>query len=234
MAQIIVENLTKTFETNGEELLVLNDVNASFEENEISVILGKSGGGKTVMLRIMAELLEPTSGKVTFPEGLKPGFVFQEPRLMPWLNVWDNVNFGLEKSQIDKQKTQAIIDFVALTGHENTYPADLSGGMAHRVALARMLICRPRLIFMDEPFSALDYFTRAMLQRELLRIKAETGMGVIFVTHNLDEAVRIADNIYIMKDGTISNKFSVTLSKEERESYSVKALEIKREILKSL
>ncbi|MDO4219032.1 MAG: ABC transporter ATP-binding protein [Synergistaceae bacterium] len=234
MAQITVENLTKYFETDGEKQLVLQGVNASFEENEVSVILGRSGVGKTVMLRIMAGLLEPSSGKITFPGGLKPGFVFQEARLMPWLSVWDNVNFGLEKFQIDKGKTQAVIDLVALTGHEKTFPADLSGGMAHRVALARMLICRPRLIFMDEPFSALDYFTRAMLQKELLRIKKETGMGVIFVTHNLDEAVRIADSIYVMSNGVITEKFRVNLTENERESYSLKALDIKNEILRNL
>ncbi len=236
MAQIIVENLTKSFEAEvkGAEKLVLKGVNASFEEKEISVILGRSGVGKTVLLRIMAGLLSPTSGKVIFSDGLKAGFVFQEPRLMPWLNVWDNVNFGLEISQIDRQKTQDIIDLVALTGYEASFPSDLSGGMAHRVALARMLISRPKLIFMDEPFSALDYFTRAMLQKELLRIKKEKEMGVIFVTHNLDEAVRIADNVYIMKDGVITKKFCVRLTPEERDSYSMKALEIKNEILKNL
>ena len=104
--------------------------------------------------------------------------------------------------------------------------------MAHRVALARMLICRPRLIFMDEPFSALDYFSRAMLQGELLRIKSETCMGIVFVTHNLDEAVRIADKIFIMKDGRLDKSFALRLTPSEREG--VKALELKNEILQWL
>ena len=232
MPEIKIENLTKTFASGEEQRQVLRGVTATFDTSEVTVILGRSGGGKTVLLRVMSGLLAQTSGTVTLPEGYKPGFVFQEPRLMPWLDVWDNVNFGLEKEQIDEAKTRSVLELVALTGQEHSYPTNLSGGMAHRVALARMLICRPKLIFMDEPFSALDYFTRAMLQGELLRIKGETGMGVVFVTHNLDEAVRIADKIFIMKDGRLDKSFALRLTPSEREG--VKALELKNEILQWL
>ena len=208
MAQIIVENLTKSFEAEvkGTEKLVLKGVNASFEEKEISVILGRSGVGKTVLLRIMAGLLSPTSGKVTFSDGLKAGFVFQEARLMPWLNVWDNVNFGLEISQIDRQKTQDIIDLVALTGHEASFPSDLSGGMAHRVALARMLISRPKLIFMDEPFSALDYFTRAMLQRNAKNI------SLISTSMSFADATKFSENINVRTKHSIAIFFSIFIN----------------------
>lgn len=192
----------------GGRLNVLNGVCLSGDTDEITVILGKSGCGKTTLLRILCGLEEQDAGSFSFPGEALPGMVFQEPRLMPWLSVWDNIEFGVPKEKRDPKETQELIDVVGLTGFERAKPAQLSGGMQHRAALARTLACRHSMVLMDEPFAALDYFTRAMMQRELLRIHQETGMGIIFVTHNIDEAILLGDRICILSDGRISAGFS--------------------------
>ncbi len=234
MAEFKIENLRKTFKIGNNYLEVLRGLELTGDTGEITVILGRSGCGKTTLLKILCGLETPDEGKINFPDNTVFGMVFQEPRLMPWLNIEGNVNFGLEKAQIDPQKTAEIIHTVKLDGFEAAYPAQLSGGMQHRVALARALACRPGLILMDEPFAALDFFTRSTMQCELLRIHRETKMGVIFVTHNIDEAIILGDRICIMAGGVITEKFYPGPLQGERDLLSSSSIKLKRNILSAL
>jgi sulfonate transport system ATP-binding protein len=153
---------------------------------------------------------------------------------MPWLNTEKNINFGLSKARINPDRTAELIRIVGLQGFEKVYPSQLSGGMQHRVALTRALACEPEMIFMDEPFAALDYFTRSALQQELRRIHRRTGMGGIFVTHNIDEAILLGDHICIMADGVISREFYQDPGEEQRDLLSRDAIRLKQEILSGL
>ena len=148
---------------------VLRNVQAVFPQNSISVILGKSGCGKTTLLRILANLESYDQGEISMDRDEKISFVFQEPRLMPWLSVFQNITFGLRKEKIDLEKIEELMNLIGLKKFEKAYPHQLSGGMQQRVALARALAYDPSIILMDEPFAALDYFTREAMQKELIR-----------------------------------------------------------------
>ncbi len=158
----------------------------------------------------MSGLAAQDAGEIRFAGPQKAAYVFQEPRLMPWLSVRDNVQFGLKRSEIDPDDTRRILQTVGLTGFEKARPAQLSGGMQQRVALARALAYHPSFIMMDEPFAALDHFTREGMQRELLRVRRETDASILFVTHSIDEALTLADRIVLLSDGVIARDFAIT------------------------
>lgn len=230
MSEIIlsVEHLRKTYrKTTSQDLLVLDDVNFKLHKGEIVALLGKSGSGKSTLLRIIAGLVEPTSGRVLYrnqpltapvPGGI--AMVFQSFALLPWLTVLENVELGLEAQGISRKKRRAraieAIDIIGLDGFESALPKELSGGMRQRVGFARALVIHPDILLMDEPFSALDVLTAENLKSDLLALwkeKKTNTNGIFLVTHNIEEAAMLADRILIMGSdpGYIREDIPVTL-----------------------
>ena len=235
MAEYRIEKLSKGFAMGGRRLEVLRGLDLRGDTGEITVILGRSGCGKTTLLKLLCGLEQPDGGRFALADGaVKVGVVFQEPRLMPWLSCRQNITFGLKERQVDPEQIGRLIRVVGLEGFEDARPAQLSGGMQHRVALARALACRPDLVLMDEPFAALDYFTRAAMQRQLLEIHQKTGMGVMLVTHNIDEAIVLGDRICVMAGGVITAQWHPGPQRGERDLLSGPAIALKREILTEL
>ncbi len=204
-----VENLSKKFNTPTGEILALNKINFQIFRREFISVIGPSGCGKTTLIRILAGLDFPSSGNV-FLEGKKMegpgaerGMVFQDYTLFPWLSVKKNVMFGLEIKGLGKLKAEAEamewLDIVGLAKFADAYPEQLSGGMKQRVAIARSLANRPEILFLDEPFGALDAQTRSSMQAYLLKIWQNVDVTVFFVTHDLDEAIYLSDRILVLR-----------------------------------
>ena len=206
-AAVAVEGLSMEFNSRGQRLVALQNVDLDIAPGEFFVIVGPSGCGKTTLLRVLQGLTKATRGRilvggkpVTGP-GTDRGFVFQQDALYPWRSVLRNVGFGLELQGIPKAQARtralAMIDLVGLNGFESHYPHELSGGMRQRVNLARALAIEPAILLMDEPFAALDALTRETMQHELLRIAAAAGTTVIFITHQIDESVFLGDRVAV-------------------------------------
>lgn len=206
---IEIRNLTKSFLVDGKTHTVLQDLNLTVPANEITVILGESGCGKTTLLRLIGRLDKEYSGVIRTPQDAKTAFVFQEARLMPWLTVTQNIAFGLNKKEVNPVEIAALITLTGLDGFGDAYPQQLSGGMSQRTALARALALKPQFILMDEPFAALDHFTREKMQQALLNIHNNTQCGVLFVTHSIDEALAIGHRIVILKDKTVKKVYTL-------------------------
>ena len=219
---------------DGKKHDVLQNVDVNFPENSISVILGKSGCGKTTLLRILANLEQSDQGEVLMDSDEKISFVFQEPRLMPWLTVFQNITFGLEKQKIKYEEIEELMDLIGLKKFEKAYPHQLSGGMQQRVALARALAYDPSVILMDEPFAALDHFTREAMQKELIRIYQLKKKSIIFVTHSIEEALTIGQNIFVFNEGKIYAQFNLEPYEYPRDVLSPSLIEIKRNIINKL
>ena len=214
-AQLLaVENVCKSFpKPDGGELLVLEHVNLALKAGQIVGLLGRSGSGKSTLLRLIAGLDEPSSGDLAFRgapiAGCASGIamVFQSFALFPWLTVFENVALGLEAQNMDKvqirKRSLAAIDLIGLDGFESAYPRELSGGMRQRVGFARALVVHPDILLMDEPFSALDPLIRRKLQDELLALQARVQRTILFVSHDLDEALKLGDQISILEGGRI-------------------------------
>lgn len=227
MAGINIQELVKDFSHKDGNLRVIDHLNYIFDEQKITVILGRSGCGKTTLLRIIQELEEPSAGFVD-THGLKIGIVFQEPRLMPWLDVYKNVALGSEHEDM----VDELIRFVGLEKFTHSFPHQLSGGMQSRVSLIRAFAYNADYILMDEPFAALDYFTRSSLQQELLKLFKRKRFGVIFVTHSIDEALLLGNDILIMDKGKIKSSYKI--QKDERNLLDDEFIEMKRSIIKDL
>lgn len=203
-----VRDLWMTFPgpKGGEEIHVLEGINVEVRQGEFVCFVGPSGCGKTTLLNIIGGFLTPTRGEVLVEgepvRGPDPRriFIFQEGGVFPWLTVRDNVAFGLaRKSPADRGRiVRHYIDMVGLTGFEATYPRELSGGMRQRVEIARALAADPEVIYMDEPFGALDFFTRMKMRADLLRIWQQERKTVLFVTHEIEEAVQLADRVVVL------------------------------------
>jgi ABC-type nitrate/sulfonate/bicarbonate transport system ATPase subunit len=208
VGEINAVGLKKTFiRPDGQPITVLNNVNATIKGGEFVSLIGPSGCGKSTFLRAVAALGLPDEGTLTLDGApiTKPGYdrglVFQDPTLFPWLTVYENIAFGLKTRKIYHEKKSDITHFiklVGLEGFEKSYPHQLSGGMAQRAALARALVNHPKVLLLDEPFGALDAFTRMNMQDELINIWKERGTTTIMVTHNVDEAIYLADRIFVM------------------------------------
>ena len=222
-AVISIQNVSMRFpgKRTGEEIAVLEKVNADVARGEFVCIVGPSGCGKSTLLNIVAGFLEATSGEILL-EGLpvrRPDprriFVFQENGVFPWLNVHENVGFGLRKQTHGKRDRiiARYIDMVGLGGFESAYPHELSGGMRQRVEIARALAANPDIIYMDEPFGALDFLTRLKMRTDLVRIWQSEKKTILFVTHDIEEAVQLADRILIMtaRPATIQDVVDVDL-----------------------
>jgi NitT/TauT family transport system ATP-binding protein len=203
-----LQHITKTFSTEEGEMTALEGINLEVKPAEFLCIIGPSGCGKTTLLRMVAGLDLPTSGKIILDgkevKCASPdrGMVFQEFSLFPWRTVLKNVEFGLEiegrKENEMREIAEKYIALVGLEGFENHYPYELSGGMKQRVAIARALATEPSILLMDEPFGSVDAQTRNLLQEELLEIWKRTKKTVLFVTHSVDEAVYLADRVAVM------------------------------------
>ncbi len=234
MGGIELKNVQKSYEVDGRLLPVLRGIDLQLQENTITVILGRSGCGKTTLLRLVGGLEKPDAGEIEFHTEHKTAFVFQESRLMPWLNVWDNVRFGLKNKDDDKAFIHKTIDMVGLKGFEKAYPNQLSGGMQQRVAIARAIAYEPSFIMMDEPFAALDYFTRSQMQRELKHLQQKRGASILFVTHSIDEALLLGDKIVMIENGQIKSELMIEADSKERNLLEPEFIERKKKIQNDL
>jgi len=208
-AKIEIKKLCKTFSNEGKTVEVFKDLDLTVPANEITVILGKSGCGKTTLLRLISGLDKDYTGTIEKPENSRTAFVFQEARLMPWLTVRQNIAFGLGKKETDPEHIESLIHLTGLDGFGDAYPSQLSGGMSQRAALARALALKPQFIMMDEPFAALDHFTREKMQQALLDIHLESSCGVLFVTHSIDEAMVIGHRIVVLEDKKVKKVYDL-------------------------
>lgn len=201
-----IENVGMIFDRDGKQTSVLENINLEVGEGEFLCLLGPSGCGKSTLLNIMAGFLAPTSGIVKSDGEIILGpdprriFVFQERGVFPWLTVEGNIGFGLSTLPRKEQQDRIThyIQMVGLKGFEKSYPSDLSGGMKQRLEVARALAVNPDMLLLDEPFGALDSITRLTMRRELLRIWEAERKTIIFVTHDIDEAVQLADRVVVM------------------------------------
>jgi ABC-type nitrate/sulfonate/bicarbonate transport system ATPase subunit len=209
--QLSIRGVTKRFTVGDDEIDALARIDVTIAKGAFVCLIGASGCGKSTLLRIVAGFEEPTTGTVlsdgkpiTGP-GSDRGMVFQDYALFPWMTVRQNIGFGPRQRDLPRRQVEAIADeFVRLVGLErfaDRYPAQLSGGMKQRVAIARVLANDANILLMDEPFGALDALTREQLQHELLQIWSRTGVTIIFVTHSVEEAVLLADRVLVMSAG---------------------------------
>jgi len=218
-----VRELCKSFRKGGQEIEVLRNVTFGIREGEFVSIVGASGCGKTTLLRLLDGLIDPTSGSVAVDgrqvsgPGPERAFVFQQDSLLPWRTVAGNTVLGPEIQRKDlgaaRRLADELIRLVGLFGFGRHYPHELSGGMRQRVNLARALTVQPDVLLMDEPFAALDAQTREIMQAELLRIWRETGKTVIFVTHQIDEAVYLSDRVLVftVRPGRLKQEVEIAL-----------------------
>jgi sulfonate transport system ATP-binding protein len=201
-----IRGLNKTFQTQKGSVHAIHDIDLAIQEGEFITVIGPSGCGKSTLLKIIAGLDAGYAGDVVLADrrvegpGIDKGFIFQEPRLFPWLTVEKNIAADLSLAKPDiRQRVDELIKLVRLEGFAKAYPRELSGGMAQRVAIARALLRNPRVLLLDEPFGALDAFTRSHMQEVLLDVWQKNKTTMIFVTHDIDEAVFLANRIVILK-----------------------------------
>lgn len=209
---IYIKNITKSFarDENSGQFAILEDLSFEIRDREFISFVGPSGCGKSTLLRIIAGLLEPESGSIEIDgETVRgPGrdrmMVFQDYVLFPWLTVWKNIEMGMKLAGVSKEKIQRktawVIELVGLKGYEKSYPSQLSGGMKQRVAIARALVVNPKILLMDEPFGALDAFTKMKLQDELMHLCDKKEFTTCLVTHDSEEAVFLSDRIVVFTD----------------------------------
>jgi len=214
---LAVKNLSAVFPDNNGGLRALDDISFEVNPREFICFLGPSGSGKTTLLRVLASLLKPTSGDVQFLNRQRPeiGMVFQQSNLMPWRSVIDNIKLPLELDGMNeskaRQKAREMIELVGLNGFEDSWPRELSGGMAQRVAIARALIHNPDLLLLDEPFASLDAITRDRLWLELSRIWQASRNTVIMVTHSINESLFLADRVLVLTKRPAKIKLDITV-----------------------
>ena len=236
-----IENVNRTYSDGETEVNALSNINLTVKKGEFISIIGSSGCGKTTLLRLIAGLDKPQSGKLLLDDeeirepDPKRGYVFQQGSLFGWLNVEQNIASGLKARHIyreNKHKVKEYIEMVGLTGFEKSYPHQISGGMAQRVAIARALINDPEVLLLDEPMGALDSFTRADIQDKLLQLRKNNDATMILVTHDVDEAIYLSDRIVIMtpRPGKISEIMEIKLS-HPRHRGGPEFLNIRRNIL---
>ena len=220
--KIRVENATKVYETKTGSVHALEDVSIEVRDGELVCILGPSGCGKTTLLWAMSGLHALSRGRVllgdtavTGPRPLEIGMIFQDANLLPWRNLRQNLEFPFEikKRKPDQARIAKLVDETGLAGFEKSYPRELSGGMQQRASIVRALAQDPAVLLMDEPFGALDAFTRDEMNLLLLRLWAETDKTIVFVTHNISEAIFLADRVVVMtpRPGRLARVYQIDL-----------------------
>jgi len=238
-----VEHVNMVFNRDGDSTHVLNDINLEVGDGEFVCLLGPSGCGKSTLLSTMAGFLSPTGGDIRIDGEVVRGpdprriFVFQERGVFPWLTVEGNIGFGLFKlPRAERERRIAYyVKMVGLEGFEKTYPPELSGGMKQRLEVARALAVNPDMLFLDEPFGALDSITRLIMRGELLRIWEAERKTIIFVTHDIDEAVQLADRVVVMSARPATIQQIVTIDvPHPRDISSPHYLELRDGILKQI
>ncbi len=216
-----IQNVNKSFTVDGQKVDVLKDINLEVQEGEFIAIVGHSGCGKSTLLKIIAGLEKNDTGLVTVDgkevngPGMDRGMIFQEHRLFPWMSIEKNVQLGLKGlSREEKTKLSGqYLELVKLSEFKKAYPSQLSGGMSQRAAIARSLVSQPEVLLLDEPFGALDALTKIELQEELLKIRERFHNTMLMVTHDIEEAVYLADRIVVMsaRPGRIKDVIKVEL-----------------------
>ena len=234
MDGIKLVNVSKFYEIEKEHVKVLDGVDLNIASNKITVILGRSGCGKTTLLRLVAGLESFDQGEIQGANLKRKAYVFQEDRLMPWLDVKRNITFGIKNKDVNHKEIDKIIEMVGLTSFCNAYPNQLSGGMKQRVSIARAFAYNPDFIMMDEPFSALDFFTREQMQKELIKIHENTKCSILFVTHSIDEALILGDKIVILEKGIIKSQYEIDEKNNTRDLLDDKFLNLKKQIINDL
>ncbi|NQX61079.1 ABC transporter ATP-binding protein [Paenibacillus qinlingensis] len=242
MANVKFRHVNKTFVSKESTVHALRNVNLELQQDEFVAIIGPSGCGKSTLLKIAAGLDVNYEGSVLLDDqpvtkpSIEKGVIFQEHRLFPWLTVEKNIaaNQSLKDPAV-RQQVKKVIELVKLTGFEKAFPKQLSGGMSQRVAIARALMHQPTLLLLDEPFGALDAFTRNHMQKALLDIWRENRMTMLLVTHDIDEAIFLADRIVVMeaKPGTIKEIIPIELH-HPRSHVSTTFLEYRRRVMQAL
>ncbi len=244
-ALIEIKNVNRTYIDDKDNTVeALNDINLTIHRREFVSIIGSSGCGKTTLLRLIAGLDVPETGilmldgeEITAPDPQR-GYVFQQGGLFPWLTVEQNIATGLKARQVygrNKAQVGHYIDLIGLNGFEKSFPHQISGGMAQRVAIARSLINKPKALLLDEPMGALDSFTRADIQDKLLELRKENDTTMILVTHDVDEAIYLSDRVVIMtpRPGKISEILTIKMSHPRNRGGS-EFLSIRSDILEKL
>ncbi|MBI4841845.1 MAG: ABC transporter ATP-binding protein [candidate division NC10 bacterium] len=233
--KLSIQKVSKAYTSDGHEVRAIDEISLEIRNNEFATILGPSGCGKSTLLRIVAGLLKPTrgvvrlDGKVIGGPGQDRGMVFQSYTLFPWLTVKENIQFGLEicgmPRATQEQIAREFVERVGLRGFEETYPKALSGGMKQRVAIARALANNPAVLLLDEPFGALDAQTRALMQELLTQVWEELHKTILFVTHDVEEAIFLSDRVFVMTARPGRVKAEIPIPLERPRSYEVKATE---------
>ncbi|MFD2616435.1 ABC transporter ATP-binding protein [Terrilactibacillus laevilacticus] len=247
--ELVAQSVVKEFSHKKKSFLALDHINLNIGEHEFVSLLGPSGCGKSTLLRLVAGLDKVSEGQILLRDqeiskpGRDRGVVFQQYSLLPWLHAWENVAFALKKDKTkSKQEKKELafhfLELVGLKGFEDAYPSQMSGGMQQRVAIARALVYKPNLLLMDEPFGALDAQTRKEMQDLVLKVFTEARSSVLFVTHDVDEAIYLSDRVYVMsaKPGRIAKEIKIDLPKPRdwNVQLSEEFLKYKREILVEL
>ncbi|MBQ7148408.1 MAG: ABC transporter ATP-binding protein [Pseudobutyrivibrio sp.] len=241
--EVHINDVEKVFILENEHLQVLEKTNLTINQGEFVSIVGTSGCGKSTLLKMLIGLEQPTSGNITIGDrvvntpSVDVGMVFQEARLYPWLTIEKNIEFGLPKGYPKEKKKDLVsyyIELVGLGGFEKAFPAQLSGGMQQRAAIARALVGNPNILLLDEPFGALDAFTRITMQNEVLKIWEKEKRTMILVTHDIDEAIFLSDRIIIFSErpGSVKEIINVNLSRP-RDRSKEEFLHIRKKILTS-
>lgn len=242
--KIEIKDLSKHYEDNSnkrkkvaEEKKVIDNLNLKIYTNEFICVLGHSGCGKSTLLNLIAGYIKPDEGEILINEGKdkvigpsrERGVVFQEHALFPWYTVEQNIGFGPKVARKNKNEIKQIVDkYISMIGLEefrDSYPDQLSGGMKQRVGIARAFANEADILLMDEPFSALDEFTRSNMQKELLRIWKQNKSTVVFITHSIEEAVILADRVIVMGEGHVITDTQIDIDRDERTPDNFKFLE---------
>lgn len=240
-SNFVIKDLNKSFTVNKEKVNILNDINLEIRQGEFISIVGHSGCGKSTLLKIIAGLLQSDTGYVKLDDkiikepDIDRGMVFQEHRLFPWLTIKDNVALGLSKLSKEERDRVTLehLELVQLKDFKEAYPHQLSGGMSQRAAIARGLVNSPKILLLDEPFGALDALTRIQMQQEVLRIWEKEKTTMILVTHDIDEAIYLADRVVVMssRPGRIADIVPVEMSRP-RDRSTLEFARIKKKIYK--
>ncbi|MDR1070285.1 MAG: ABC transporter ATP-binding protein [Gracilibacteraceae bacterium] len=240
---VVLEHVTRRFSNNGGELVALSGVSLTVRQGEFISIVGGSGCGKSTLLRAIAGIDPDYEGRILVKgeeirrPGKARGIIFQEHRLFPWLTAEGNVKYALNGiSRAEKRKiAEHYLELVGLTGFEKSYPKQLSGGMAQRAGIARALANDPEFLLLDEPFGALDAFTKMQMQNEIDAIKRKYNSTMILVTHDIEEAVFLADRVVVLspRPGTIQKIFPVNLPRR-RQRNNTEFIEIRRAVYNEL